>query len=303
MVSSRSSSAASADALAPLDALRDWARAAAAAAQAHPEPLLARIERTPIASTVLMHALRAAEALSLESALVLESLAYSTLQAGPEFRAWRATRRTPSPPQARDQGPAVILERRADALCLTLNRASLRNTMSLEMRDALIEALELALADDTIARVEIRARGKCFSVGGELTEFGTAPDPATAHVVRTQALPGRLLARCARRASVYVHGACIGSGIEFPAFAGRVIAASDAWFQLPELNYGLIPGAGGTVSIARRIGALRTAYLVLSGKRLDVRTALAWGLVDAIEPDSPTRTKRARSARLNLPAP
>lgn len=302
MVSSRSSSAASADALAPLDALRDWARAAAAAAQARPEPLLARIERTPIASTVLMHALRAGEALSLESALVLESLAYSTLQAGPEFRAWRAAHRTPKPP-ARDPGPAVILERRADALCLTLNRASLRNSMSLEMRDALIEALELALADDSIARVEIRARGKCFSVGGELTEFGTAPDPATAHLVRTQALPGRLLAHCARRATVYVHGACIGSGIEFPAFAGRVIAASDAWFQLPELNYGLIPGAGGTVSIARRIGALRTAYLVLSGKRLDVRTALAWGLVDAIEPDSPTRTKRARPARLNLPAP
>ena len=303
MVSSRSSSAASADALAPLDALRDWARAAAAAAQARPEPLLARIERTPIASTVLMHALRAGEALSLESALVLESLAYSTLQAGPEFRAWRAAHRPPRPPPARDPGPAVILERRADALCLTLNRASLRNTMSLEMRDALIEALELALADDSIARVEIRARGKCFSVGGELAEFGTAPDPATAHLVRTQALPGRLLARCARRATVYVHGACIGSGIEFPAFAGHVIAASDAWFQLPELNYGLIPGAGGTVSIARRIGALRTAYLVLSGKRLDVRTALAWGLVDAIEPDSPTRTKRARPARLNLPAP
>src|SRR3546814_672858 len=154
--------------------------------------------------------------------------------------------------------------------------------MTVEMRDALCEALQLAVVDDAIARIEIRARGKCFSTGGDLREFGTAPDPVTAHLVRSLALPGRLLAICASRCEVFVHGACVGSGIEFPAFAARITASPAAWFQLPELKYGLIPGAGGCVSIARRIGRQRMAWLGLSGQRIGAAQALAWGLIDAI---------------------
>jgi enoyl-CoA hydratase/carnithine racemase len=67
-----------------------------------------------------------------------------------------------------------------------------------------------------------------------------------------------------------------------PSFASRVEATQDAWFRLPEIGMGLVPGAGGTVSITRRIGRWRTAYLALSGARLDADTALKWGLVDAI---------------------
>jgi enoyl-CoA hydratase/carnithine racemase len=61
-----------------------------------------------------------------------------------------------------------------------------------------------------------------------------------------------------------------------------VVAQPDAVFGLPELALGLIPGAGGTVSVTRRIGRWRTAYLVLSGRAIDAATALAWGLVDEI---------------------
>jgi enoyl-CoA hydratase len=303
MAFSPCSSAVSLSELAPRAQLRAWAAAAAAAAAVDPQPLYARIEQAPCAATILMQVLHATQGMPLEAALTVESLAYATLQSGPEFRAWLTRRREAAPARPGDLGPAVLVERKRATLALELNRPSRRNAMSVEMRDALDEALQLALADRSIRRVEIRARGKCFSVGGELAEFGTAPDPATAHLVRAQTLPGRWLARCARRATVYVHGACIGSGIEFPAFAGRLIAAADAWFQLPELALGLIPGAGGTVSIARRIGRLRTAYLVLSGKRIDARTALAWGLVDALEPDSPTRTKRAAAPHPNVPGP
>ena len=79
-----------------------------------------------------------------------------------------------------------------------------------------------------------------------------------------------------------VHGACVGAGIELPAFAGRVVASRDAWFALPEVAMGLVPGAGGTVSLPRRIGAQRTAWLALTGRRIDAETALAWGLVDEL---------------------
>jgi enoyl-CoA hydratase/carnithine racemase len=79
-----------------------------------------------------------------------------------------------------------------------------------------------------------------------------------------------------------VHGACIGAGAELPAFVGRVVAAEGTFFQLPELSMGLVPGAGGTASLPRRIGRQRTAWMALSGERVDVETALRWGLVDEI---------------------
>src|SRR5205085_8567177 len=88
--------------------------------------------------------------------------------------------------------------------------------------------------------------------------------------------------RCRDRLRPLLHGACIGAGIEIPSFAARVEARDDAFFQLPELAMGLIPGAGGTVSLPRRIGRWRTAYLALSGIRLRADEALAWGLVDAV---------------------
>lgn len=240
------------------------------------------IEQSPIAAAVLVQLLRATESLPISAALTAESLAYSTLQAGPEFKRWLAANRAEIPAVATDAGAAVLMIRDGSILSLELNRASNRNGMTVEMRDALVEALQLVLADSSIERVQLRGRGKCFSTGGDLTEFGTAPDPATAHIVRSVALPGRLLAQCTARVEVHVHGACVGSGIEFPAFAGRITAAEDAYFQLPELRFGLIPGAGGTASIARRIGRQRTAWLVLSGQRIKAKQALAWGLVDAI---------------------
>jgi enoyl-CoA hydratase/carnithine racemase len=86
---------------------------------------------------------------------------------------------------------------------------------------------------------------------------------------------------------VHIHGACIGAGVEISAFAGRVTAAPAAWFQLPELAMGLIPGAGGCVSVPRRIGRQRAALMMLSGQRIDAQTALRWGLIDAIEDQPP----------------
>ena len=75
----------------------------------------------------------------------------------------------------------------------------------------------------------------------------------------------------------------LGSGLEMAAFCGWVEAHRDSVLGLPEMSLGLIPGAGGTVSVSRRIGRWRTAYLVLSGRTIDAHTALDWALVDAIE--------------------
>jgi len=237
--------------------------------------------RNPHASIVLGQVLRAGETLAVDGALDLESFAYSTLLGGPEFRRWLDGRRRREVPSAHDP---VIIDRDGDRLLVTLNRPDRRNAYSREVRDALVDALSVAVSDDTVTRVVLTGAGPCFCSGGDLDEFGTAPDLATAHLVRIHAGAGRLIHRLADRIEVRVHGTCVGAGIELPAFAGTVIADPGTTFRLPEVGMGLIPGAGGTVSIPRRIGRWRTLYLALSGEPIDAATALAWGLVDEVRP-------------------
>jgi enoyl-CoA hydratase/carnithine racemase len=175
------------------------------------------------------------------------------------------------------------MARTGTTLAITLARPERRNALSVEMRDALVEALELVAGDPRIETAVIGGEGPDFCAGGDLAEFGTAPDPATAHAVRSARLPARALVACRDRVEFRLHGACVGAGAELAAFGRRVIAAPDTWFRLPELGFGLIPGAGGCVSLVRRIGRQRATWLALSGRRIDAATARDWGLVDSIE--------------------
>lgn len=244
-------------------------------------PVLEGIARCPLAAMALVQLLRQGDYVDLHHALVAESLVYSTLQSGPAFAAWLAARGPGHRPEP-EEGPAVRVERWDRELVLSLNRPRRHNAFSVEMRDALVEALQMAVADASCERIVLRGEGPSFSSGGDLAEFGELTDPATAHAIRSTRHPGRLLIRCADRVEARVHGACIGAGVELPAFAGRVVAARDAFFQLPELAMGLVPGAGGTASLPRRVGRHRTAWLALSGKQVDVDAALRWGLVDEV---------------------
>jgi enoyl-CoA hydratase/carnithine racemase len=248
---------------------------------------LAEVQRiaalSPLACHTLARVLRLTERLALEEALELESLAYSTLLGGEEFARWlRATPhdRVGNEPDAR----LVRYDREGDDVTLTLASPATRNAMSAAMRDALFEALVNVLEDPSAPAMLLRAEGRCFSVGGDLAEFGTARDLAAAHVIRTQRSCAAVLNRIGTRAQAHLHGACIGSGIEVPAAAARVTAARDLIVQLPELRMGLIPGAGGTVTLARRIGRHRLAWLCLGAFRIGADQALEWGLIEAVTP-------------------
>jgi len=242
--------------------------------------LVAAVEATPLAAAALVLLLRGQSRRDVADGLVAESMTYSLLQAGPEFRDWRAA--NPPRPTAPTEDP-VRLERDGAVLRLTLNRPGRHNAVDQATRDGLAHGLGLALADPGIAIVELVGEGPSFSSGGDLDEFGSFPDPATSHLSRLARSPARMAAALGPRLHVRLHGACMGAGIEVPAFAGRVLAAPDCLIALPEVRYGLVPGAGGTVSVTRRIGRHRTAWMALSGSVIGAPLALAWGLVDAIE--------------------
>ena len=236
--------------------------------------------RSPLAALALVHVLRMTENLCPEHGLTIESLAYATLQAGPEFSRWREE--YVSSPSLPDEGPAVCLERHAAQLSIRLSRPRAHNALNIAMRDALVEAFDLVSSDASITMATVSGAGRCYSIGGDLNEFGQRPDAPSAHRIRSLRNPALSLLRCARRVDFRLHGACIGSGIELPAFGRRISAHHDAYFQLPELKLGLIPGSGGCVSLPRRIGRQRTALLALTGRRLRASEALEWGLVDEL---------------------
>jgi hypothetical protein len=240
-----------------------------------------RAAANPAAAATLARVLRATENLAVEAALEIESLAYSMLLAGPEFRRW-LEQAGPHPTRGHDSADVVITENRGGTLYVTLNRPHVHNAFNAAMRDALVEAFAVALSDYSVGTVELAGNGATFCSGGDLSEFGRAADPVLAHLVRTARSVGAVMHRLHNRLTVNVHGSCIGAGVELPAFARRVVAAEGTTFRLPEVGMGLLPGAGGTVSLPRRIGAERTLLLALSGIELPVADALRWGLVDAI---------------------
>lgn len=246
--------------------------------------LVERLERWPLAAAICDDVFRAVDPVAPTLVgVVTESLAYSTLQSGPEFARWLAER---GPARMPDIADPVLAERDGNTLHIRFNRPSRHNAFSTDARGALLEALAVADVDPSVDEVVLSGNGPSFCSGGDLAEFGTFADPASAHLARTRHSPAlaldKLTARLGPACRAEVHGQVLGSGLEMAAFCGHVTAAPDSVFGLPELSLGLIPGAGGTVSITRRISRWRTAYLVLSGQTIDVGTALAWGLVDAV---------------------
>lgn len=245
--------------------------------------LVAAVEASPDAAWALVQLVRAGVSHDVDRGLWAESLVYGLLQTGPAFAAWRAARPAP-PARAPEERPAVAVEHGDGEVVVALDRPHVRNAFDARTRDELVEVLRALGTGPPGGRVRLTGRGPAFCSGGDLSEFGTQHDAVLAHAVRAARNPARWLARLAGRVTLVadVHGACIGAGVELAAYAGEVVASEDAFFALPEVGMGLVPGAGGTVSVPRRVGRARFLWMALTGARLDARTARAWGLVDRL---------------------
>jgi len=250
------------------------------------DELVLAIDQHPIAATALVQVLRHNVSASVHDGLLAESLTYSNLQQSSEFQSWLQQRHADHPPQELDDDhePVLGIERDAERYTITLNRPKKHNAYSQALKDQLCSALHVPCVDDSITEITIRGNGKSFCAGGDLDEFGSVTDAQLAHLSRTTRSAAPLIHQIRDKIRVELHGACIGAGIELPAFAGAISAREDAFFQLPEVAMGLIPGAGGTVSICKRIGKSRTTYMALTNKRIDAQAGIEWGLIDELTP-------------------
>ena len=227
---------------------------------------------------VLAHLLRQKAYQNVSQGLVLESLSYGMLQSGSQFKAWLNQRGDIA--RVLDEKPVVLASRSDESLEIYLNRPERSNAYSSDMRDQLFDFLQIAQFDEAVTKVKLHGLGKSFCSGGDLAEFGSVDFPPDGHIIRMHRSPALSSHSIADKLEVYLHGVCAGAGIEIPAFASRVFGNESVEIFLPEISMGLIPGAGGTVSLPRRIGPQKTAYLAMSGKTLSLSDALAWGLID-----------------------
>ncbi len=163
-----------------------------------------------------------------------------------------------------------------------LNRPEKLNALSTRMLDELVRALDGFEADAEIRVVVLTGNDRAFAAGADIREFQevTFLDMLRGHRVtvweRIRRFPKPLVAA--------VSGYCLGGGCELAMACDLVVAAETARFGQPEINLGVLPGAGGTQRLPRIVGKHRAMELILTGRHLTAQEAYAWGLVNRVVP-------------------
>lgn len=173
----------------------------------------------------------------------------------------------------------LVVERSGPVLRLMLNRPDAANSLSVELADGIVAALEQA-AEHRVHVVVISGNGKHFCAGADLRERVSQQQRFTAIRAAIDALddyPGFVVAA--------IDGACLGGGLELALACDYRIATERSQFALPEIRFGMLPAAGGPQRASRLVGASFAKWLVASGERIDASTARERGLIEALAPD------------------
>jgi 3-hydroxyacyl-CoA dehydrogenase len=177
---------------------------------------------------------------------------------------------TPAP-----SADVVTRELRGKVLLVTIDHAPV-NALSADVRRGLLAAVEAADADKAVEAVLIVGAGRNFIAGADIREFGKPPVPPTLPDVCNR------IEACTKPVVAAIHGAALGGGLEVALAAHYRIAVDGAKLGLPEVQLGLLPGAGGTQRTPRLIGAQAALDLILSGRHAGAKEALTIGLIDRL---------------------
>lgn len=181
-------------------------------------------------------------------------------------------------------GDPVIAERRGAALWIRLDRPAKMNALTPSVLAGLNAALDLAAADPAITAVAITGNGRAFCAGADLQglkDMSGVDDGLNAFVARTAATMTRL-EQFPKPVIAAVNGIAAAGGLEIVLSCDLVIAARSAKFGDSHANFGLLPGAGASVRLPRKIGPTRAKYLLFTGDFISADDALAMGLVNQV---------------------
>jgi len=183
----------------------------------------------------------------------------------------------------------IIYEKKDSLAWITLNRPNVRNAQNDDLRAEVLWALEDSRDDDNVRILILTGAGdKAFSAGADISEF---PKRTSADILRGKGKKRMtdLLREIPKPAIAMVNGLALGGGCELAMACDIIIASENAQFGQPEINVGVIPGAGGTQILPRLVGEKKAKEMVFAGAFIPAQEALALGLVNKVVPQEKLR--------------
>jgi enoyl-CoA hydratase len=166
---------------------------------------------------------------------------------------------------------------------LRFNRPKQLNALNGQVMDELCSALEALDRDDAIRVVVVTGNDRAFAAGADIGEMANA---SPIDMLRTNRIAQwDRVRRIGKPVIAAVAGWCLGGGCELAMTLDLIVAAESARFGQPEINIGVIPGAGGTQRLTRAVGKSVAMEMILTGEPIDAREAHRLGLVARVVPD------------------
>ncbi len=162
-----------------------------------------------------------------------------------------------------------------DVAVITLNSPPV-NALSAKVREGLYEGFKAAIANDAAKSIVLICEGRTFIAGADITEFGGAMAGPSLTDVQD------MMENSPKPVIAAIHGTVLGGGLEVALCAHYRVAVPSAKFGLPEVNLGLLPGAGGTQRLPRVVGPERALEMMTTGRHVPAKEALAGGLTDEL---------------------
>jgi 3-hydroxyacyl-CoA dehydrogenase len=153
------------------------------------------------------------------------------------------------------------------------------NALSRGVRDGLFQAVNQADADDAAKAILIICSGGTYIAGADIKEFGKPQEGTSIFDAQTA------IENASKPVVSTIHGTALGGGLETALSCHYRVAVASAKFGLPEVHLGILPGAGGTQRLPRIVGVENALEMMVSGKMVNAKFALANGLIDEIVDD------------------
>jgi enoyl-CoA hydratase len=176
----------------------------------------------------------------------------------------------------------ILVQRDAPVGLVTLNRPKVLNALSPELIAELVAALQQLDADDDIRAIVLTGNERAFAAGADIGAMADAT--VVDQIRRDQFAVWDKIRRISKPIIAAVSGWALGGGNETALMCDMIVASETAKFGQPEINIGIMPGAGGTQRLAQAIGKARAMELVLTGRPITAHEALAMGLVNRVVP-------------------
>ncbi|MFZ5654710.1 MAG: enoyl-CoA hydratase/isomerase family protein [Pseudomonadota bacterium] len=170
---------------------------------------------------------------------------------------------------------------------ITLARPDAANALNPAMAHELLEVARACRDDAGVRAVILDAEGRVFCAGGDVMAFAAAGDGLAAeldHLIDVFHPAVEILSTMDAPVIAAVQGVAAGAGLSLLASCSLVVASSAASFTMAYTGIGLVPDGGATFFLPRQIGLRRAEELMITNRRLDADTALAWGLINEVVP-------------------